>query len=215
MPLTRAVRGAQDFWSVYARKLGFLTSVNEKDMFVRTSVETRTMQVASGLLVGMDRSFATKTFPVTTQPSPVGTARPSRAIVADGVAQIDSIPPNYPCNKAGNIRNAYQAVPAWLDHIQANMGLKMRLDAMLGTAGLSDWAVWCRSPVYLSLSKLLMTSPDDHFFDTFTSRTCNGHPLPCNTTTGQCVTDQDARTVFSIGDFEYKYAPHPALSRAR
>lgn len=40
-------------------------------MFVRTSVETRTMQVASGLLTGMDPALATKVFPVTTQPSPV------------------------------------------------------------------------------------------------------------------------------------------------
>jgi hypothetical protein len=62
---------SQDFWSVYSEKLGFLKSVSEKDIFVRTSVETRTMQVASGLLVGFDPSFATKTFPVTTQPSPV------------------------------------------------------------------------------------------------------------------------------------------------
>ncbi|EKM52252.1 uncharacterized protein PHACADRAFT_176271 [Phanerochaete carnosa HHB-10118-sp] len=169
--LEDAIEHGQDFWSVYSQKLGFLQSVNEKDIFMRTSVETRTMQVASGLLVGFDPSMATKTFPVTTQPSP-----------------IDSIPPNYPCNKANDIRNAYQSVPAWTDHLQENMDLKMRLDAMLGTAGLADWASWY-----------------DHFFDTFSSRTCNGHPLPCNTTTEQCVTNQDARTVFSIGDFEYNY----------
>lgn len=63
----------QDYWEIYSKKLGLLKSVNEQDIFVRTSVETRTMQVASGLLTGFDKSFATKVFPVTTQPSPVST----------------------------------------------------------------------------------------------------------------------------------------------
>lgn len=45
---------------------------------------------------------------------------------------------------------------------------------------------------------------DDHYFDTFTSRTCHGHPLPCNST-GACVSPSDAVTVFGIGNFEYNY----------
>lgn len=48
-----------------------------------------------------------------------------------------------------------------------------------------------------------MLALDDHFFDTFTSRTCNSHPLPCNAT-GGCVSADDALKVFSIGDFEYE-----------
>ncbi|EIW56337.1 phosphoglycerate mutase-like protein [Trametes versicolor FP-101664 SS1] len=168
--LEDAIRHGQDFWSVYHHELGFLTSVNEQDIFIRTSTETRTFQVAGGVLVGMDPSMATKTFPVTTQPSP-----------------IDSIPPNYPCPKADAIRAAFQAVPAWTDHLAANTALKTRLDATLGTAGLDAWASWY-----------------DHFFDTFSSRTCNGHPLPCNST-GACVSDADAAKVFAIGDFEYNY----------
>ncbi|KAI0369550.1 phosphoglycerate mutase-like protein [Pilatotrama ljubarskyi] len=168
--LEDAVRHGQDFWSVYNRELGLLTSVNERDIFIRTSTETRTIQVASGLLVGMDPRMSTKTFPVTTQPSP-----------------IDSIPPSYPCPKADAIRSAFQSVPAWTDHLEANAILKARLDATLGTAGLDAWASWY-----------------DHFFDTFSSRTCNGHPLPCNST-GACVSEQDAAQVFAIGDFEYNY----------
>ncbi|KAI8996247.1 phosphoglycerate mutase-like protein [Trametes punicea] len=165
-----AIRHGQDFWSVYHEELDFLPSVNEKDIFIRTSTETRTFQVASGLLVGMDPGMATKTFPVTTQPSP-----------------IDSIPPNYACPKADAVRSAFQSVPAWTDHLEANADLKARLDATLGTAGLDAWSSWY-----------------DHFFDTFSSRTCNGHPLPCNST-GACVSEADAARVFSIGDFEYNY----------
>ncbi|KAI0659475.1 phosphoglycerate mutase-like protein [Cubamyces menziesii] len=168
--LQDSIRHGQDFWSVYHSELGYLKSVNEKDIFIRTSTETRTFQVASGLLVGMDSRMASKTFPVTTQPSP-----------------IDSIPPNYPCPAADAIRSAYQTVPAWTDHLRTNAGLQARLDAILGTAGLDAWSSWY-----------------DHFFDTFSSRTCNGHPLPCNST-GACVSEADAAKVFSIGDFEYNY----------
>ncbi|KAJ3529634.1 hypothetical protein NM688_g7829 [Phlebia brevispora] len=165
-----AQKHGQDFWSVYSEKLGFLESVNENDIFVRTSVETRTMQVASALLVGMEPTLASKQFLVTTQPSP-----------------IDSIPPNYPCQKANDVRNAYQSVPAWTDHLEANQDLQDRLTTMLGVVGNTAWTSWY-----------------DHFFDTFTSRTCNGHPLPCNAT-GACVSNADALQVFSIGDFEYNY----------
>ncbi|KAH9851200.1 phosphoglycerate mutase-like protein [Lenzites betulinus] len=178
--LEDAIRHGQDFWSVYHHALRFLTSVDERDIFVRTSTETRTFQVAGGLLVGMDPSMSTKTFPVTTQPSP-----------------IDSIPPSYPCPNADAIRTAFQSIPAWTDHLEANADLKARLDATLGTAGLDAWASWY-----------------DHFFDTFSSRTCNGHPLPCNAT-GACVADADAATVFAIGDFEYNYIWNAAENATR
>lgn len=56
---------------MYGRKLGFLNSVNEKDIFIRTSTETRTFQVAGGMLVGMEPSMKNKQFPVVTQPGNV------------------------------------------------------------------------------------------------------------------------------------------------
>ncbi|KAK7684387.1 hypothetical protein QCA50_012334 [Cerrena zonata] len=168
--LEDAISHGKDFWSVYANKLGLLKSVNEKDIFVRTSTETRTFQVAGGMLEGMDPSSKGKQFPVVTQPG-----------------NIDSIPPSYSCPNADAIRNQFQSVPAWTDHLAQNASLKARLDETLGTGGLSAWATWY-----------------DHFFDTFTSRTCHGHPLPCNST-GGCVSEADAAKVFSIGDFEYNY----------
>ncbi|KAL0960733.1 hypothetical protein HGRIS_005757 [Hohenbuehelia grisea] len=168
--LEDAIKHGRDFWSVYHNKLGFLKSVSENEIFVRTSKEPRTQHVASGLLFGMDPSTARRSFPVHVQPS-----------------NIDSIPPSYSCPHADAIRAAYQAVPAWSDHIHANQDLQDRLDATLGTAGLQAWSFWY-----------------DHFFDTFTSRTCGGHPLPCNAT-GSCVSEADARQVFSLGDLEYNY----------
>lgn len=59
--------------------------------------------------------------------------------------QIDSLPPDYSCPNADNIRDAYQSVPAWTDHLEQFADLKSRLDATLGTAGLSAWSTWCKS----------------------------------------------------------------------
>ncbi|KAI0040100.1 phosphoglycerate mutase-like protein [Auriscalpium vulgare] len=168
--LRDAVQHGKDFWAVYHHKLGFLRSVDQSEIWVRTSTEDRTMQVASGMLFGMDPATAERSWPVFTQPS-----------------TIDSMVPSYSCPGADAIRAAYQSVPTWTDHLQQNSDLKARLDATLGTAGLSAWSSWY-----------------DHFFDTFASRTCNGHTLPCNST-GACVSQEDADRVFAIGDFEYNY----------
>lgn len=62
---------------MYSKKLKFLHSVNEKDFFIRTSTSTRTFEVASGMLVGMDPGIVGKEFPVHTQPSNV-----SRQLIA-------------------------------------------------------------------------------------------------------------------------------------
>ena len=59
--------------------------------------------------------------------------------------QIDSLVPSYSCPNADAIRNQFQSVPAWFDHLNQNADLKARLDATLGTAGLSAWSVWCES----------------------------------------------------------------------
>ncbi|KAF8484365.1 phosphoglycerate mutase-like protein [Gautieria morchelliformis] len=168
--LQDSVAHGKDFASVYIDKLKFLQNINAKDIWVRTTTEDRTYQVAGGMLYGMDNSVDNQPFKVHNEP-----------------ASIDSLVPSYPCPNADNIRNQYQSVPAWFDHLNQNADLKARLDATVGTAGLSAWSVWY-----------------DHFFDTFTSRTCAGHELPCNST-GECVAPEDAVKVFAIGDFEYNY----------
>lgn len=98
-------------------------------------------------------------------------------------------------------------MPAWTNHLKENAALQSRLDETLGTGGLDAWSSWCTytlTTYYLPTESLAETFIDDHFFDTFTSRTCHGHPLPCNST-GACVSDEDAANVYSIGDWEYNY----------
>ena len=154
----------------------------------------------------MDASVDQKVFKVYNQPAAVNLSRVNLFISTDSQIhhQIDSLVPSYSCPKANAIRSQYQSVPAWTDHLNENADLKARLDATLGTAGLSAWSDWCK--FYHTLLAISSDSDgfvDDHFFDTFASRTCNGHPLPCNST-GACVSQEDASRVFAIGDFEYK-----------
>lgn len=168
--LDDAIKHGQDFWGVYHEKLGFLDQVNEKDVYIRTSTEPRTHEVAGAMLYGMDPDTAGKQWSVHMQPD-----------------IIDSLVPNYACPAAGRLRADAQATSSWMDHLVQHEPLQRKLGEMLGTTGLDEWNTWY-----------------DHFFDTFTSRTCHGHPLPCNVT-GACVTQEDAETVFLIGDWEYNY----------
>lgn len=55
--------------------------------------------------------------------------------------------PSYPCPRADSIRNSFQSVPAWTKHLNDNVDLKSRLDAVLGTAGMSAWSSWCKLAV--------------------------------------------------------------------
>ncbi|KAH9957830.1 histidine phosphatase superfamily [Russula dissimulans] len=169
--LLDASRHGKDLWELYHDRLGLLCAVDPAEIWVRTSTEDRTMQVAGAMLAAMDPNVAGQPWTVYTQP-----------------ASIDSLVPAYPCPAANAVRDAYQAVPAWTDHLQANAALKARLDAVFGTAGLDAWSSWY-----------------DHFFDALTARTCHGHPLPCNNATGACVSKDDAASVYAIGDFEYNY----------
>jgi 2-phosphoxylose phosphatase len=58
---------------VYHHKLGFLNHVDEREIYVRTSTETRTHQVSGALLYGMDATLkeSGRLFKLHTQPSNV------------------------------------------------------------------------------------------------------------------------------------------------
>lgn len=58
-------------------------------------------------------------------------------------SQNDTLVPAYACPVAAAVRNAFEEVPAWTEHLSENAPLKERLDAMFGTAGLDAWVSWC------------------------------------------------------------------------
>jgi hypothetical protein len=136
----------QDFWSVYHERLNFLRTVNSEDIHVRATTEVRTHQVAGGILFGMDPTISKSPWPVYTQPEGVCNLClcPCENVSSESSYQIDSLVPNYPCPKANALRDAYQSVSAWVDHLTQNADLKARLDATLGTRDLTAWASWCK-----------------------------------------------------------------------
>lgn len=64
--------------------------------------------------------------------------------MAQNPLQIDNLTPDYPCPNADSIRDAYQSVPAWTDHLEENMDLQIKLGEMLGTLDDSAWNTWCK-----------------------------------------------------------------------
>ncbi|KAH8926558.1 phosphoglycerate mutase-like protein [Atractiella rhizophila] len=103
-------------------------------------------------------------------------------------SNIDSLVPSYPCPRADSLRGEINSSPTFQEHLKNNSAVAERLGNLLGTRGMTGWENWF-----------------DKYFDSFTSRTCAGVKLPCNTTRGECVSEGDARTVFQAGDWEYNY----------
>jgi hypothetical protein len=61
----------QDLWELYHDHLGFVRAVDPTEIWVRTSTEDRTMQVAGAMLAAMDPLVAGLLWPVYTQPASV------------------------------------------------------------------------------------------------------------------------------------------------
>jgi 2-phosphoxylose phosphatase len=204
---------AQDLWELYHDRLGFLDAVDPCEIWIRTSTEDRTMQVAGAMLAAMDPQRAGQPWAVHTQPAsvrPPHNPRSAHKLITHATKKIDSLVPAYACPAANAVRDAFQAVPAWTDHLRSNASLKARLDAVFGTAGLDAWASWCTFQRVLRRDDIARPNLDDHFFDALTARTCHGHPLPCNDiVAGACVSEADAAAVFAIGDFEYECVSLP------
>ncbi|KAG6328496.1 hypothetical protein ID866_10593 [Astraeus odoratus] len=222
--VAHAIRSFQDFWGVYHSKLGFLEDVSPEEIYVRTSNEARTHHVAGAMLYGMDPDTAGRHWPVHTQPANIDSLVPSYVCPAAGNlrAAIEAMPEW----KDHLVR--YESLQRRLDATLGTSGMEdwnswcacFPFLTFLRTLATRMHGMRCLCTYLLIHFPLpsyrvfilitLFHITDDHFFDSFTSRTCHGHPLPCNTS-GVCITPQDADTVFAIGDWEYKWV-HEAES---
>lgn len=61
----------QDLWELYHDRLEFLTVVDPTEIWLRTSTEDRTLQVAGAILAAMDPRASGKPWNVHTQPASV------------------------------------------------------------------------------------------------------------------------------------------------
>ena len=105
---------------------------------------------------------------------------------------IDSLEPAYSCPGASTIESQYAVGSndsTWLAHLSDSLSLTQTLDNLSGVSpSATDWhQSW------------------DHYFDNLSSRLCHSKPLPCNSTTGVCVTNSEADEVFRLGEWEYNW----------
>ncbi|KAJ7837045.1 phosphoglycerate mutase-like protein [Mycena olivaceomarginata] len=104
----------------------------------------------------------------------------------------DSLEPTYSCPTADSLRSAYTSGSSnWTSHLTAAAPLYAKLDSVSGTSN-PDSAGW-----HSSL---------DHYYDNLSAKLCHGKKLPCSVNdTSLCVTQDEADTVFRLGNWEYSY----------
>ncbi|KAJ7702263.1 phosphoglycerate mutase-like protein [Mycena rosella] len=114
----------------------------------------------------------------------------------------DSLEPVYSCPTADSIRSAYTSGSSnWTTHLTDAASLYAKLDSVSGIAT-QDTGGWHTS--------------FDHYYDNMSAKLCAQKKLPCSLNdTSLCVTQDEANTVFRLGNWEYSYyfrdAPDSAL----
>ncbi|KAL9059573.1 MAG: hypothetical protein Q9162_001078 [Coniocarpon cinnabarinum] len=176
--LDDAWQHGRDLFEVYSSRLGLsMDSVSDDSSQPGVSFRV-TNNVITSQVAGMvlNGMFSvTKPFPLSIQPD-----------------SIDSLEPTYSCPAADGLKAQYGVGSndlTWASHLAQSASLVETLDQISGvSASATDWhQSW------------------DHYFDNLSSRLCHGKPLPCNSTTGACVTEDEANEVFRLGEWEYSW----------
>jgi hypothetical protein len=106
---------------------------------------------------------------------------------------VDSLEPQYPCPKSSSLYSSYgvgSSAANWTAHLTSSTPLFASLDTISGIP--SDSTDWHKS--------------FDHYYDNLSARQCHAKPLPCNiNNTATCVTQQQADTVYRLGQYEYSF----------
>ncbi|KAJ7261287.1 histidine phosphatase [Mycena haematopus] len=105
---------------------------------------------------------------------------------------FDSLEPTYSCPTANSIFSAYTSGSSnWTSHLTAAAPLYAKLDSVSGISN-PDNGGWHNS--------------FDHYYDNLSAKLCHGKKLPCSVNdTSLCVTEDEADTVFRLGNWEYSY----------
>jgi hypothetical protein len=93
-PLTHR-QEKKDLWELYHDRLGFLAAVDPAEIWVRTSTEDRTLQVAGAMLSAMNPRISGQPWNVHTQPASVSDAVQSAAFATYHKQLIGVTPPRY------------------------------------------------------------------------------------------------------------------------
>lgn len=100
---------------------------------------------------------------------------------------IDTLNRGFPCSARDSLLSSIQSTSVWNEHLSVTTPLRDRLAA----------AFDANEPAWMSTF--------DHFADNFQARLCNGYELPCPKDGSECVTTDEANTVFRAGDWEWNY----------
>lgn len=104
---------------------------------------------------------------------------------------VDSLEPTYTCTAGSNLFDSIKSSnnPAWAEHLARAADLYTALDAVSGVPA-SD------SGFHASF---------DHYFDNLSARQCHDKSLPCNATTGDCITQDQvsANYTFFLSDIMF------------
>ncbi|PPQ74665.1 hypothetical protein CVT24_003822 [Panaeolus cyanescens] len=177
----------QDLRGVYGQRLGFHDRLDLHQIRIRVTNNVITSQVASGLLKGL--------FPQ---------ANPSDLTVLIQPSTFDSLEPTYSCPRSSTLRNSYTTGSAgqqWRDHLRQAAPLYSKLDKISGISP-QDSAGW--------------HSSFDHYYDNMSAKQCHGKSLPCSVNdTSLCVTQQDANTIYRLGNWEYSWQYRDAPDSAK
>ena len=166
-----------DLKAVYYGLLDFIPwQYDSTTTTYRVSNNVITSQVASMLITGMYGSRIAQDTPLLIQPN-----------------SIDSLEPKYSCPSATTLFSSYgvgSTAANWTEHLTESSALFSRLDSLSGVAPTST--AWHQS--------------FDHYFDNLSARLCHQKPLPCNiNSTSDCVSQDEADTVFRLGEYEYSF----------
>ncbi|KAF9061120.1 histidine phosphatase [Rhodocollybia butyracea] len=114
---------------------------------------------------------------------------------ADALIQsetYDSLEPAYSCPNANQLFTQYTTDSSnWTLHLMDAQPLYDKLDAVSGIP-LNDTAGWHTS--------------FDHYYDNMSAKQCHSKTLPCSVNDSSiCVTQEEANTVYRLGNYEYSY----------
>ncbi|KAF8192922.1 phosphoglycerate mutase-like protein [Pholiota molesta] len=185
--LQDSITHGSDLREVYGSRLGLGNNLDTSKAQIRVTNNVITSQVASGLLAGL--------FPK---------SDPAFAAVKIQSSAFDSLEPTYSCPTASKLRSDYttgSSGQAWQAHLTEAASLYSKLDAVSGISP-NDNASWHTS--------------FDHYYDNLSAKLCHAKKLPCSLNdTSVCVTQDEANTVFRLGNWEYSYQFRDAPASAQ
>ncbi|KDR79193.1 hypothetical protein GALMADRAFT_243093 [Galerina marginata CBS 339.88] len=175
--LEDSITHGSDLRAVYAARLGLSAELDPSTSKFRVTNNVITSQVASGLVAGL---------------FPKSKSQDVAALIQS--SNFDSLEPTYSCGRASQIRSDYTTGnngAQWQAHLTQSASLYAKLDKVSGIAT-SDSAGWHTS--------------FDHYYDNLSAKQCHSKALPCSLNdTSLCVTQEEANTVYRLGNWEYSY----------